>query len=100
MSSILHHPRLTRRHAVQAGSLGLLGLSTAQVAELRASDNTGKSKPVRSVIYLFLSGGLGQLDSFDMKPEAALEIRGPFQAINDGFLGARNRPGSSHWPGR
>ncbi len=82
MSSILHHPVLTRRHAVQAGTLGLLGLSTAQLAELRANDNTGKTTPIRSVIYLFLSGGLGQLDSFDMKPDAPDQIRGEFNPIS------------------
>lgn len=82
MSSILHHPQLTRRHAVQAGSIGLLGLSTAQVAESRASDRSGKATPVRSVIYLFLSGGLAQLDSFDMKPEAPEQIRGEFSPIS------------------
>lgn len=36
---------------------------------------------VGSVIYIFLSGGLGQQDSFDMKPDAPREIRGEFQPI-------------------
>jgi hypothetical protein len=33
------------------------------------------------VVYIFLSGGLAQLDSFDPKPDAPTEIRGEFQAI-------------------
>lgn len=82
MSSALHHPQHSRRFAMQAGSLGLLGLSTAQLAELRAGESTGKTTPIRSVIYLFLSGGLGQLDSFDMKPEAPEQIRGEFNPIS------------------
>lgn len=36
----------------------------------------------KSVIYIFLSGGLGQHDSFDMKPEAPANIRGEFQPID------------------
>lgn len=35
----------------------------------------------KSVIYIFLSGGLGQQDSFDMKPEAPAQIRGEFYPI-------------------
>src|SRR5947209_7023237 len=35
----------------------------------------------KSVIYIFLSGGLSQLDSFDLKPGAPAEIRGEFQTI-------------------
>mgnify|MGYP006284158871 CR=1 FL=1 len=73
------HPRHSRRVAVQAGALGCLGLA-AGAAQLSAEGvSTG---PVRSVIYLFLSGGLGQHDSFDMKPEAPAEIRGEFQPIS------------------
>jgi len=67
---------------MQAGTLGLLGLSTAQLAELRAGESGRKTTPIRSVIYLFLSGGLGQLDSFDMKPEAPEQIRGEFHPIS------------------
>src|SRR5436309_3369591 len=35
----------------------------------------------KSVIYIFLSGGLSQLDSFDLKPDAPAEIRGEFDPI-------------------
>ena len=34
-----------------------------------------------SVIYIFLSGGLSQLESFDLKPEAPAGIRGEFRPI-------------------
>lgn len=36
----------------------------------------------RAVIYIFLSGGLGQQDSFDPKPEAPAEVRGEFDPIS------------------
>ena len=35
----------------------------------------------KSVIFLFLFGGPSQLETFDMKPEAPMEIRGPFSPI-------------------
>jgi hypothetical protein len=37
--------------------------------------------PHRACIFIFLSGGLAQHDSFDMKPDAAAEIRGEFNPI-------------------
>ena len=87
------HPRFSRRFALQAGAVGLLGLGTNHLNELRAapSASAGTNQPAggkaRAVIYIFLSGGLGQHDSFDMKPEAPPEIRGEFKPI------ATNTPG-------
>ena len=80
------HPgyRVTRRRALQVGALGLLGLSSAQLSALRAMAVTeGVSRPVRakSVIYVFLSGGLAQHESFDLKPDAPSDIRGEFRPI-------------------
>ena len=80
----LSHVRLSRRTAVQAGSIGLLGLRMNHVAGLRAlADETSSPKPMshKAVIYIFLSGGLGQHDSFDPKPEAPDNIRGEFAPI-------------------
>ncbi len=77
------HLRLTRRTAIQAGAVGLLGLGMNHVAGLRAlaapTDSAG-SRPAKAkrVIYIFLSGGLAQHDSFDMKPDAPDGIRGEF----------------------
>jgi hypothetical protein len=73
---------MSRRLALQAGAVGLLGLGTDHLAALRAlaapESNGGTAK---SVIYIFLSGGLGQHDSFDMKPDAPEEVRGEFRPI-------------------
>jgi hypothetical protein len=78
-----HHPRIARRHAVQAGSIGLLGLGMNHMAGLRAmaAGSQPASQPFRACIYIFLSGGLSQHDSFDPKPNAPAEIRGEFQPI-------------------
>ena len=68
---------------LQAGSIGLLGLGDNHVSALRdASANTGATSPAaRSVIFVFLSGGLTQHDSFDPKPDAPADIRGEFKSI-------------------
>jgi hypothetical protein len=85
MTMSLHHPRLSRRTMLQAGSIGLLGLGMNHLAGLRAAAAApGSAKPsgqAKSCIYIFLSGGLAQHDSFDMKPEAPDNIRGEFQPI-------------------
>lgn len=75
----LQHPVITRRAAVQAGAIGLLGLGMNHVNALRAHA-APKTAP-RACIFIFLSGGLSQIDSFDMKPEAADRIRGEFKPI-------------------
>ncbi len=79
------HPRVLRRTAVQVGSVGLLGLGLNHVAGLRAlAAENSSSWPIgraKSVIYIFLSGGLAQHDSFDPKPEAPADIRGEFAPI-------------------
>jgi hypothetical protein len=78
------HARFARRFAVQAGAVSLLGLGMNHVAALReaaASESPQPITPPKSVIYVFLSGGLGQHDSFDLKPDAPADIRGEFKPI-------------------
>lgn len=76
------HPR--RRDALQAGALSLLGLSMAQVSRLRAqAAETGRELPhPKAVIYLFLTGGPSQHDTFDMKPDGPAEYKGEFNPIS------------------
>ena len=78
------HSPMSRRTMVQAGSVGLLGLGMNHVAALRAADAVSQSVhsgTAKSVIFVFLSGGLTQHDSFDPKPDAPADIRGEFSAI-------------------
>lgn len=74
------HPTFTRRTALQAGSIGLLGLGLSEVAALRALAGQTSSPP-KSVIFIFLTGGLSHQDSFDLKPDAPAEVRGEFKPI-------------------
>src|SRR5262245_47414513 len=77
---------MTRRFALQAGAVGM-GLGMAEVAALRSLGAAPAPARAKSVIFVFLTGGLSHHDSFDMKPEAPAEIRGEFQPI------ATNVPG-------
>ena len=75
------HPILTRRSAVQAGAVGLLGLGTADLSALRALAGSDRAPQAKRVLFVFLNGGLSQHDSFDMKPDAPAEVRGEFNPI-------------------
>jgi hypothetical protein len=82
---------LTRRLAVQAGAIGLLGLGMnhlqALQAETTAVNEAGEpvspsgASRARACIYIFLSGGLAQHESFDLKPDAPDTVRGEFKPI-------------------
>ena len=78
------HPGMNRRTAVQAGAIGLLGLGTNHLEALRAANSESQATPAtsRTCIYIFLSGGLAQQDSFDPKPDAPDTIRGEFNPID------------------
>lgn len=77
----LRHPQFSRRDMLQVGGIGLLGLSLADVLAMRAAAQTRTQTTPKSVIYIFLSGGLAQQDSFDPKPNAPDNIRGEFAPI-------------------
>ena len=76
----LHHSGWSRREILQAGTLGLMGLSMSDVERLRAE--SGSLRRPRAVIYVFLTGGLAQHESFDPKPNATENVRGEFTPIS------------------
>jgi hypothetical protein len=73
---------VTRREMLRVGGLSLLGLSTADLAHLRASSpvTAGNRRQRRnSCVFFFLFGGPSQIDLWDMKPSAPEQIRGEFR---------------------
>ncbi|MDE0735438.1 MAG: DUF1501 domain-containing protein [Pirellulaceae bacterium] len=88
---------LNRREWIRAGSLGLLGISMADVAQWQQQATAADAVPrARNVIYIFLTGGPSQHDTFDMKPDGPADYKGEFNPI------ATNTPGlqiCEHLPG-
>lgn len=79
---------ITRRHALRIGTSGLIGgLSLPRLLELQANAATGQRAPAQACIFIFLEGGPSQLDMWDMKPDAPIEIRGPFRPIRTSVPG-------------
>src|SRR5947209_9165615 len=70
---------LSRRSFLQVGGLALGGLTLPQL--LRAEQRAGRGRSERSVIMVYLSGGLAHQDTFDLKPGAPAEVRGEFRPI-------------------
>ena len=68
----------SRRDLLQAAGTGLLGTSLSSL--LAAEDSGAVVRPrAKSVMFLFLFGGPSQLETFDMKPDAPIGIRGPYK---------------------
>jgi len=71
---------------LQVGGLGLFGLDLP--AWLRAADSIAppaalvERPPIKSCIVVFFYGGPSHLDTYDMKPDAPLEVRGEFRPID------------------
>ena len=73
---------VTRRDFLQVGSLGAIGLSLPNLMALRAQGAVDPAKDDRACIMIFNLGAPSQLDTWDMKPDAPIEIRGPFKPIS------------------
>src|SRR4051812_8041273 len=82
---------LSRRGLLRVGGLGLFGLNLAGLwrAQARppvragagAARGPNRLPPVKACILLYQPGGPGHHDTWDMKPDAPLEIRGEFRPI-------------------
>src|SRR3954471_2184029 len=72
---------ITRRDFLQVGTLGAIGLSLSKFAELQAMGAAKPGNDDRSCIMIFNLGAPSQIDTWDMKPDAPREIRGPFKPI-------------------
>ncbi len=70
----------SRRVALQAGAIGL-GLGSAQLSALRSMAATDTPSKAKSVVFIFLTGGLSHIDTLDMKPDAPSDVRGEFNPI-------------------
>jgi len=75
-----HLKRVTRRDFLYVGLVGGLGLTLGDFFKLRAAEAAQEAK-AKAVIQIFLPGGISPHESFDPKPLAPIEYRGPFGSI-------------------
>lgn len=71
--------RVSRRDLLRIGSLGIAGLTLPNL--LRAEAHAGVNKSNKSVIMIYLVGGPPHQDMFDLKPNAPVEVAGPWRPI-------------------
>ena len=71
----------TRRDFLKVGTLGVVGLSLPQYLAAKEAGRVNPDKDDRACIMIFNLGAPSQLDTWDMKPDAPVEVRGPFQPI-------------------
>ena len=79
------HPPLDRRTFLAAGALGFFGANLAHSQAYEPS----RRRTARSAIMIWLSGGASHIDTWDMKPDAVAEYRGPFQPVATSAPGIR-----------
>src|SRR5258705_4578784 len=75
---------VSRRDFLRVGALAPIGFS---LANLLAAERVGAR--AKSVILVFLGGGLSHHDSFDLKPDAPEEIRGKYKPIATNVTGLK-----------
>jgi hypothetical protein len=79
---------VTRRELLRLGGLAFGGLTLADLLRQRALAGPARSAG-KSVIMIWMRGGPSHIDSYDMKPEAPVEIRGEFRPISTSVPGVQ-----------
>lgn len=74
----------SRREFLRAGAMALGGMTLSQIEAARAASGVRSDK---SVILFWMWGGPSQLETWDMKPDAPVEYRGPFRPISTNVPG-------------
>src|SRR6478609_809698 len=83
--------RISRRELLRAGGLGALslGLPGTVTAAVNSKRGLGGGAAEKSCIFVLLCGGPSHLDTWDLKPDAPAEIRGPYRPIATRVPGMR-----------
>ena len=76
----------SRRRVLLGGAIPLLGLGLPRLLSAESPASPSRQSP-KSCIFIYQYGGLSQLDSWDPKPLAASEVRGPYQPISTSVPG-------------
>jgi uncharacterized protein (DUF1501 family) len=78
---------LSRREILRAGLVGFSSLTLPGLINLRAHAASNEAKDGTAIILVWLRGGASHLETFDPKPEASSDYRGPFGAIETNVSG-------------
>jgi hypothetical protein len=81
------HAALNRRIFLVASGVGFAGLDLP--ALVRAAPQSESTRSAKSAILVWLSGGASHIDTWDMKPDAPAEFRGPFRCVATAAPGVR-----------
>src|SRR5262245_29133038 len=77
MNPSFKHNQISRRRLLQIGGLGMVGLGLPRL--LHASNTPARRQ--KSCIFIVQYGGASHHDSWDLKPDAPDDIRGPYRPI-------------------
>jgi uncharacterized protein (DUF1501 family) len=77
----------TRREFLRIGTLGMFGLTLADMLRLQSVSAASTTSKPKSVILLFLDGGHSQHETFDPKPDAPSDYRSLFGAVPTSLTG-------------
>lgn len=91
---------ISRRQLLQAGGIGALAMASHGMvaANVNADRGLGRGAADRSVIFVLLCGGPSHLDTWDLKPGAPDDIRGPYRPIATAVPGMRISELHTHLP--
>jgi hypothetical protein len=76
-----------RRDCLRIGALSALGFELGDWFTLKRCGGAAFNSSAKSCILLWLDGGPSHLETFDVKPDAPAEVRGPFRAIQTNVSG-------------
>ncbi len=79
---------MSRRRLMQIGGVGMLGLHLPQLLHSRAQASAS-NRSEKSCIFIVQYGGASHHDSWDLKPDATDDIRGPYRPISTSVPGTR-----------
>jgi len=93
--------KVSRREAMRVGGLSLFaGMGLPRLLRAAPQAQTYEPARARSIVLFNLLGGPSQMDMFDLKPRAPVEVRGEFQPINTSLAGLQiceHLPNLAHW---
>src|SRR5687767_13437105 len=84
-----HFKKVNRREFLYAGLIGGLGLTMGDLFRLQAAETDKYAATAESLIHIFLPGGSAHQETWDPKPLAPIEYRGPLGTIDTVIPGVK-----------